>query len=274
MYKELENLTEITKLNRTHSTARACTGAGEMSIVEYFYTDKDKIEIGIPLHNKAISVFLSGGPDSAITTYMVIKSIKDLGFNNPVYPITSEFMARPYNIKYAWNVLRKIEELLDFKFERHLIFPMPNHTQKITDDDKKDIMSDYIKNYFQRYDLWACFNGLTANPPANAIIDTEFAQRQIERENISDVLEKLSHMFMQYPFLFAHKQITAYFFKKFDLLESLFPITRSCEAELEETHYFTKTCFDVRKKEELCWWCQERKWGFEQYRSNDFIQKR
>lgn len=273
MFKHLDTLTDITKLNRTHSTAAANTGAGELSIVNYFYTDVDKVEIGIPLGNKPVAVFISGGPDSAITTYLVVKTIKDLGFSNPVYPITTEFMARPYNIRHAWNVLNKIEELLDFKFEQHLIFPMPNHAQKIADEDKKVIMSKNIDEYFNRYQIYTLFNGLTANPPDDAIIDTLYAQRQPERNSIDAVLEKLKQNYNQYPLLFSHKQIAAYFFEKFDLLESLFPLTRSCEADLEESHYFTKTCFEIRPAEHLCWWCQERKWGFNHYRPNDFIQK-
>lgn len=273
MFENLSTLTDVTKLNRSYSTAAANTSAGELKIVDYFYTEEDKIEIGIPLENKPVAVFISGGPDSAITTYLVVKTIKDLGFNNPVYPITTEFMARPYNIKHAWNVLHKIEELLNFKFEQHLIFPMPNHAQKITDEDKKVIMSKNIDEYFRRYKIYTLFNGLTANPPENAIIDTPYAQRQVERNSINIVLEKLNQRSAQYPLLFAHKQIAAYFFKKFDLLDSLFPLTRSCEAELVESQYFTKTCFEVRPSEKLCWWCQERKWGFNQYRPEDFTQK-
>lgn len=273
MFKNLETLNNITKLNRTYSTASANTGAGELKIVNYFYTDKDKIEIGIPLENKPVAVFISGGPDSALTTYLVVKTIKDLGFNNPVYPITTEFMARPYNIRHAWNVLQKIEELLDFKFEQHLIFPLPNHVLTITDEDKKVIMSKNIDEYFRRYGIYTLFSGLTANPPDDAILDTPNAQRQAERNSINTILPKLEQRFSQYPLLFSHKKIAAYFFYKFDLLESLFPLTRSCEGELEETNYFTKTCFDVRSPEHLCWWCQERKWGFNQYRPNDFIHR-
>jgi len=262
---------KIEDLNRHYSTAAPNASLHDIEIVNYFYTEQDKVEIGIEKTGKPVSVFISGGPDSAMTTYMVVKTIKELGTNNPVFPITAEFLARPYNIKYSWSVLRKIEELLDFKFEQHLIFPMPNHALPITDEDKKVIMSSYIETYFIKYGLATMFNGLTANPPTSEVGDTISGDSSKERDNPETILKKLNSKGVQYPFLFSNKRVVAHFYKKFDLLDSLFPITRSCEGNMKETEYFTKDCFEVRPTEKYCWWCRERQWGFEKYRPQDFI---
>lgn len=264
---------EVEELNRHYSTAAPFASVTDVEIKKYFYTDQDKVEFGIPKNGSPIAMFLSGGPDSALTAYMLAKTVKELGYGNPIHPITTEFLARPYNIKYAWGVLQKIEELLDVRFQQHLIFPMPNHALPITDEDKKVIMSANIDEYYKRYNLSCVFNGLTANPPATEVGDTLYGDSSKERDNPEVILKKLKNKHVQYPFLFSNKRVVSYFYNYFDLLDSLFPITRSCEAELKETEYFTKDCFEVRPEEKCCWWCRERKWGFEKYRPNDFINR-
>lgn len=263
----------VEELNQHFSTAAPYASVADVEIKQYFYTDIDKIEFAIPKDGAPLGMFLSGGPDSALTAYLLVKTVKEFGFGNPIFPITTEFLARPYNIKYAWGALRKIEELLDFKFEQHLIFPMPNHAIPISDEDKKVIMSNNIREYYARYKLGCIFNGLTANPPITDVGDTPYGDSSKERDEPDVILQKLKNKFVQYPLLFSHKKIVSYFYNKFDLLESLFPITRSCEAELVETSYFTKDCFEVRPIDRCCWWCRERKWGFNEYRPNDFIHR-
>lgn len=263
----------VEELNRHYSTAAPYASVENVEIKQYFYTDLDKIDIAVPRSGAPMGMFLSGGPDSALTTYLLAKTIKEFGFNNPVYPITTEFLARPYNIKYAWGVLRKVEELLDFKFEQHLIFPMPNHALPISDEDKKVIMSSNIQEYDDRYNLNCIVNGLTANPPITEVGDTLYGDSSKERDEADVILQKLKSKRVQYPFLFSNKRVVSHFYNKFDLLETLFPITRSCEAEMKETEYFTKDCFEVRPKDQCCWWCRERQWGFEQYRPDDFINR-
>lgn len=78
-----------------------------MNINQFYYNDSDYIEIGVPKGNRPVSVFISGGVDSALVTYMVVKTIQDFNLDVEVYPITSEFMARPFNINRSWEVLKK-----------------------------------------------------------------------------------------------------------------------------------------------------------------------
>lgn len=263
----------VEELNRHYSTAGPFASVTAVDIKKYYYTDQDKVEFGIPKDGSPVAMFLSGGPDSALTAYMLAKSVKESGYHNPIHPITTEFLARPYNIKYAWGVLRKVEELLDMSFQQHLIFPMPNHALPITDEDKKVIMSYNINEYYVRYNISCVFNGLTANPPISEVGDTQYGDSSKERDDPEVILQKLKNKRVQYPFLFSNKRVISKFYDQFGLLDSLFPITRSCEAEMHETEYFTKDCFDVRSEESCCWWCRERRWGFEKYRADDFVFK-
>jgi 7-cyano-7-deazaguanine synthase in queuosine biosynthesis len=53
-----------------------------------------------------------------------------------------------------------------------------------------------------------------------------------------------------------NKQDIAEVFKKLDLLDTLFPLTKSCEKK-------TMAVDDPHCK--TCWWCLERQWGFNRF---------
>ena len=249
-----------------HDTLR-----GRCNVAQYYYSDTDFVEVGIPIDGQSIGMFISGGVDSALTCFLIVKAIQKFGTKNKIYPITTEFMARPFNIKHSWQVLRHIEELTGFVFSQHLIFPMPNHSLHITDEMKKPIMSENIDQYFRHYNLATMFNGLTANPPISIVPDNYWGHRQIERDDITLVKRKLLQQSVQYPFLFSDKRVIAELYNKFDIVNSLFPLTRSCESEMDESAYFTKTCFAVRPPGHECWWCRERQYGFQSLVENEFI---
>ena len=227
---------------------------------------KHFIEIAVPKDTSNIGVMVSGGADSALVAYLFAKTVKKYNTGTKIYPITTEFMARPFNITKAYDVLRKIETLLDFNFGQHLIFPTPNHLENITSEDKKELFSKNINEYRSRYNLLFIGNGLTANPPIEEVPDTKYV-RDLDRENVK---EKLSQQYTQYPFLLSDKKVIAKLYSNEGLLDTIFPLTRSCEAETAETKNHTLTCFDFRPKGEECWWCRERAYGFKKYKPEYF----
>ena len=202
---------------------------------------------------------------------MVVKTIQDFNLTREIYPITGEIMARPYNINRSWVVLRKIEELTGFKFNQHLIFPIPNHLTPMSDDEKKSIVAENVNQYFLTYDFSLMFHGQTANPPIKDVPNTKWGRRQIEREDINLVKLKLKKRNIQYPLLWSDKKVVSELYYKLGIHETIFPLTRSCEGELEESEYFTKTCFQVRNKGKECWWCRERAYGFSKLFPKEFI---
>ena len=231
-------------------------------IKKFYYNDTEYIEIGIPKGSNPVSVFISGGVDSALVTYMVVKTIQELNLGLEVYPITTEFMSRPFNINRSWAVLRMIEKLTGFIFSQNLIFPMPNHALKISDEEKKPIMSQNLKLYFEKYGISMMYNGLTANPPIDLVPNNIYGQRQLERDDVKLVKLKLNQKKTQFPLLWSNKRIVAELYHRLGIHNSIFPLTRSCESEMEESKYFTKTCFQVRDPGKECWWCRERQYGF------------
>jgi len=47
-------------------------------------------------------------------------------------------------------------------------------------------------------------------------------------------------------------------YRKYNLIDTLLPLTRSCEGWDYMTDGFTKECGE-------CWWCMERSWAFREY---------
>ena len=60
------------------------------------------------------------------------------------------------------------------------------------------------------------------------------------------------------PFKDVDKDLLLKYMKMSFLLETLFPLTRSCLGSAEVTDYHEKPC-------KMCYWCEEKHWAFGQY---------
>lgn len=236
-------------------------------IEKVYYNDTEYVEFDIPDEGN-VGCFMSGGADSSLMCYILADTIKKHNLKTEIYPITAEFLQRPYNLRCAYDVVKKVSDLTGFQFNLHNCFIIPNHREPVTDDQKVVIMGNYTRTYANCFRFKTIFNGLTANPPEEDVEDTPFAKRQKCRDNEEWRKEQQSKDGLTVPFINVDKRVISTLYKKFNLLENLLPLTRSCEAELEETHYFTKDCFDFKPKGEECWWCKERAYGFGEYVSH------
>ncbi len=227
------------------------------------YKEGEFINLELPNHGN-IGVLVSGGADSALLTYLLAYYIKKNQLPVQIFPITAELLSRPYNLRYSQRVLEKISELLNFKFNLHLNFFIPNHLGEWSDEQKVAVKSYYTADFIKRYQLVFLYNALTSAPSEEDLppgIRSESPGRTSEEWK-----EKQKNIDPQkVPFIDIDKRGIAELYAKFNLLESLFPLTRSCESELEETIYCTKVCSEVLPLEEYCWWCREREFAFSKF---------
>ena len=66
----------------------------------------------------------------------------------------------------------------------------------------------------------------------------------------------------QFPLINIDKQGVKELYEKFGLLDTLYPLTRSCESFTDD---FSKHCGEYKDEQDVCWFCKERYWGFGRY---------
>ena len=133
----------------------------------------------------------------------------------------------------------------------HLVYypPLedPNQTewQEFMDRDNENVKNG----------VWdVLYDGLTSNPPEDEMPYDNLEEHR-RGENVEKILESPARDHMR-PLYQINKRFIADVFRQFDLTETLFPMTWSCEGEADQTNDYTVPCGQ-------CWWCWERKWAFE-----------
>lgn len=230
-------------------------------IEKIYYDENNYITLDVP-DEGAIGCYMSGGADSSLLCYLLAATIRKNNLETKFYPITAEYLKRPYGLKYSTGVVDFVSSITGFQFDLHLCFPIQNHNASLGDTEINAVFSQYSNHFLEEYSLVTIFSGNTANPPIQEVPDTDFARRPKSRDDLNWRRTQESNPGMRAPFLHVDKKVIAALYKKFGLLDTLLPLTRSCEAELVETEYFTKDCSVARPLEERCWWCAERAWGF------------
>lgn len=213
----------------------------------------------------SIGVWLSGGADSALMLFLLCKQIKDNNLPIKVVACTIDHK-RPFQ-NIAGEVVSKVKALLDCDdtILDHQVYNPPAQTVWTADELKKQFKDvNYIN--FKNGLIQVLYTGTTLNPPQDIQKSFNYGiLEDIERVRGVDVpkqIEKysvhtegdLTREFIEIrPFLNTDKKAIGELYTEHNLMETLFPITRSCE-DLNT----------VRGHCGTCWWCEERKWGFGQ----------
>lgn len=197
--------------------------------------------VQIPIMSGPLGINCSGGADSSLLLYILMSNTKDLIH---IFTISSDEKGRSNAIVIA-RVVEKIIQLTGNSHIEHHV----RYVEKQTPENVAEIPIRFVQNKFITY--W--YSGLTANP-SKEIADSfgknlchHLRDPLVERSMISESLKKIT------PFTNINKKIIADLYKELGLIESLFPLTRSCEV---------KHRLDYLDHCRECWWCKEREWGF------------
>ena len=211
---------------------------------------------------KTIGIWMSGGADSSLLCYLMAKEIKTQNISVKIQPLTVQ--KRP-NIFESIPVKNKIIELLDAEniFSEHIVYPAP-----ATGWYAEDYLSMFARMNREniRQDLFqALFSGITTNPPREVqenfqwgILEDVESKRgsHLVKDTVRYFIESensVEYEFLEYkPFFNITKKNIAALYQEHGLLDSLFPLTRSCE----DRNFLQGHCGK-------CWWCEERLWAFE-----------
>lgn len=213
---------------------------------------------------KDIGIKMSGGTDSTIIAYILALYKQKYRPDINLHVITMDHPLKPFQIKFASQAMSWIEQQLNFKFKTHTT-GVGTPDGHYANEQLVLLRKSYIENNLQAH-----FMGQTTNPidykedkllvqewkwrseerdieMKGKLEGTDFVKDEIE-EWTSDGVNYVGH----YPLLFVDKKCVAELYDHFQITDTLFPLTRSCE---DITHDFSHHCGK-------CWWCAERQYGF------------
>ena len=227
-----------------------------MQLDQLFFT---QTLLGKPIDT--IGIWLSGGADSSLLCYMLADKLIRENHNIKILPISVQ--KRPGEMVTA-EVLAKIKELLDAEhvFKDHLMYRNPEDWRE--DAEYRALFKQKHHEHLIDGRYQCVVSGITCNTSHSE--QTQVGQpiiQEVEVKRGLDVVKDLiKYSAMVYegqviediefrPFFNVNKKGIAAKYAELDLLDTLFPVTKSCEnRDMLEGH-----CGE-------CWWCLERLWAF------------
>lgn len=198
------------------------------------------LDTNLNLHTGPIGISLSGGADSAILSYILMSNIKE-------HIIFLTLSNKEKNFKSAEYSTRIINKLVELTGKTNI-----SHNIKYVDTQTRENLIGYLRS-FKNY-VNVMYTATTSFPKKNILntFKSKLPHDIITRRNPEIVKSFYSlDNFFYSPFYNLDKKQIFNLYSEYDLLKTIFPLTRSCESPIiSDTH-----CG-------VCWWCEERKWAF------------
>jgi hypothetical protein len=193
-----------------------------------------------------IGASVSGGADSALMLYFVLKYTRQ-----PVHIFTyvheNKMLRNPIA---SISVINKCADLTgNYDFTHHLIYRKYGN--------RSELFELPIKYKTQGL-IDTLYTGITKNPPLQ--VSNNFMFPNTEHDNRDPTMVRPNNSeYVYMPWTNLDKQDLAKIYKQHNLMDTLFPTTRSCEWT-PGSHGIPDPGMEHCGK---CWWCQERQWGFD-----------
>lgn len=209
-------------------------------------------EVEIPIIEGPVGITWSGGTDSTLMLYILMKNVK-----STIHVFTLAAKDKRYFPSFVTPVL--LEKLIAETRNNNII-----HHLRYVDIFSKTYLTEDVRQHCKEKRINSYYTGFTANPPLD-VADSFCGPRENSEKNSRDPLVNRSvinqhpddNYFIFTPFTNINKQKISEIYSNFNIIESIFPYTRSCESTRSEITY-KDHCLN-------CWWCKERLWGFRQY---------
>jgi len=196
--------------------------------------------LNIPPDTKEVSIFLSGGTDSALLLYLICINKVDV----VIHPLTAVEINSPFNKIAVINIMQEIRSVFPDIIIKDPIFKYFSQTNPT--EDKANHFKYVMKPLAHR----VSFDGTTHNPPMADMIELGmYNDRQEARDN-----NATTNILKFKPFINIDKKEIANLYIQYNLIDNLLPLTSSC---VNPTHG-TEPCKE-------CWWCKEKHWAFGKY---------
>jgi hypothetical protein len=218
------------------------------------------VNIEEPIHVKKVSRKISGGADSAIVGYMLSKYVAEERPDIKIFPLTTNHPKKPYQGVYASRIINFYKEIFgEHIFGKHYI-----NTVDVmdTNEDYINAQTTNMEKAYKNEKIQRNYSGITSNPPLDIIDTFRKPNGKLIKGPVDDRNGKDFPVYKNYSWKHLaniDKKGVAELYETLGVMETLFPLTRSCEAYAHESHY------NIDKHCEKCWFCMERFWGFDHY---------
>jgi len=217
------------------------------------------IDFEIPEKYKKIAVNCSGGADSSILLYTVVKYLED----NNITDTKVTVLTCANDLKGRWNA-RNAADVINFTIDTTGTNIIDQHLSYYRDFQKTEYFHEIEKDLFNTNKIDLVISGVTANPIGDdtTVVDinnniVDLKDDALPERNGSNHTEWYQSGIETWytPFANVDKKMIAAVYNHYEVTDKLLPLTRSCESFADATDNFTKSCG-------FCWWCLERKWAF------------
>lgn len=201
-------------------------------------------DVNFDIHDGPVAVSVSGGADSAMLLYMVLSTV-----SGPVTVYTCSSAQKGYAApRYAYDVILKCAQLTGRHDIQHVVYFVEQQTLQT--------LITPIARALHLHKYTVVYTGSTALPPDSESHNFVRNSGLHHIRNPNVVREHYNGATRQYysPFFNVNKRKIHELYRHYNLVDTLYPVTRSCESlTLTSGH-----CGD-------CWWCEERVWAFGRY---------
>ncbi len=208
--------------------------------------------VNLDIYEGPIGISCSGGADSSILLYHLMRKSMEKIF---IFT-TGNNQRNRHNVKGAVRVVEKLIQLTgNSNIEHHVSYCEVQQPSELWPK---------LGRYFENDMVNILYTGITSNPPKE--ITDKFKLGISEPHRSDDNKELLKHIpecdgYSYTPWYNVDKRKIAEMYKEANLLEELYPLTRSCE--YDPTSKFFEDVQDPEDKHcGSCWWCEERQWAF------------
>jgi hypothetical protein len=195
--------------------------------------------VDVDIHSGKIGVSVSGGADSAVLLFILMKYAP-----GPIHIFTcSSKEKNRVSPHIALDVIGKCADLTGKQDIHHHTYFVEKQTYQT--------WINGLKPYIANKTVDIMYTGITALPPDHVLSTFNIRNDLYERRNPNQIRPVYHAGNFYTPFFNLDKQQICEIYKELNILDELYPLTRSCED-------LTLTVGHCGQ----CWWCQERNWGF------------
>jgi hypothetical protein len=187
------------------------------------------------------AIKMSGGCDSSLVAYLLAKHSIDNSLNLIVYPIIILQYDSPWQLDAVTDIINFIQSKTGFTFANTLTYVQNEGDKKI------DIMRAFEAELTGDKTVDYVISGSNHIPK-----DANFSSASYTPQDRLGTFQELWDGNIYTPIMNNDKKDIADLYVQHNLMDTLFPITKSC---VQDTSTAYAHCGN-------CWWCDERQWAF------------